>query len=136
MDLSKLKRVRFNPNALAKMTSLRLLKVHSGVFSNLEFDDEGNIDFDDEGYSNLDDVGPTVKDYDVIVENASKMKLGLKFEFPSYELRYLRWDRYPLEFLPSTFDGGNFIELHLKCNNIKLLWEGNKVLVFLLLFNN
>ena len=116
MDLCKLKRVHFNPNVLAKMTSLRLLKVHSGVFS--EFYDEDNAN----------------EDYDVIIENASKMKLGLDFEFSSYELRYLRWDGYPLEFLPSNFDGENLIELHLRCSNIKQLWQGNEVL--LLLFEN
>ena len=111
-----MKRVCFNPNVLAKMTRLRLLRVHLGVF--LEFYDEGIAD----------------KNYNVIIENASKMKLGLDFEFPSYELRYLRWDGYPLEFLPSNFDGENLIELHLKCSNIKQLWHGNKVL--LLLFEN
>ena len=108
MDLCKLKRVCFNPNVLAKMTGLRLLKVHSGVFS--YFSD---------------------KEYDGIVEHASKMKLGLDFEFPSYVLRYLCWDGYPLEFLPSNFDGENLIELHLKCSNIKQLWQGNKVLFLL-----
>ena len=116
MDLCTLKRVRFNPNVLAKMTRLRLLKVHSGVFS----------DFYDEDIAD--------KDYDVIIENASKMKLGPDFEFASYELRYLCWEGYPLEFLPSNFDGENLIELHLRCSNIKQLWQGNKVL--LLLFEN
>ena len=116
MDLRKLKRVRFNPNVLAKMTRLRLLKVHSGVFS--YFYGECIAD----------------EDYDVMIENASKMKLGLDFEFPSYELRYLCWDGYPSEFLPSNFDGENLIELHLKCSNIKQLWQGTKVL--LLLFEN
>ena len=114
MDLRKLKRVRFNPNVLDKMTKLRLLKVCSDFF---RFD-----------YGSSDD---TCND---IVKNASKMKLGLDFEFPSYELRYLRWDGYPLEFLPSNFDGENLIELHLRCSNIKQLWQGNKVL--LLLFEN
>ena len=115
MDLCKLKRVRFNPNVLAKMTRLRLLKFHSGVFLNI--------------YGGIAD-----EDYAVIMENASKMKLGLDFEFPSYELRYLCWDGYPLEFLPSNFDGENLIDLHLRCSNIKQLWHENKVL--LLLFEN
>ena len=116
MDLRKLKRVHFIPNGLAKMTKLRLLKVH--LVDILDIYDEDITD----------------EDYDVIVKNASKMKLGLDFEFPSYELRYLRWDGYPLEFLPSNFDGENLIELHLSCSNIKQLWHGNKVL--LLLFEN
>ena len=119
LDLSKLKRVHFISNVFAKMTRLRLLKVHSSFL----------LEFDDEDLTN--------EDHDVIIENASKMKLGLDFEFPSYELRYLCWDGYPLEFLPSNFDGENLIELHLKklkCSNIKRLWQGEKVL--LLLLNN
>ena len=115
MNLHKFKTLHFKPNVLAKMTSLRLLKVLSSDL----------LDFYDKADKNCDDI---------IIENASKMKLDLDFEFASYELRYLCWEGYPLEFLPSNFDGENLIELHLKCSNIKQLWHGNKVL--LLLFNN
>ncbi|RVW78521.1 Disease resistance-like protein CSA1 [Vitis vinifera] len=30
------------------------------------------------------------------------------------------------DFLPSNFDGGKLVELHLRCSNIKRLWLGNK----------
>ncbi|KAJ9687306.1 hypothetical protein PVL29_015979 [Vitis rotundifolia] len=108
LDLSKLKRVCFNSNVFAKMTRLRLLKVRASSY--LDFQCE-NIE---------EEV------HDVVMKNASKMRLGQGFKFPSYELRYLRWDGYPLDFLPSNFDGGKLVELHLNCSNIKQLWQGNK----------
>ncbi|WJZ84533.1 hypothetical protein VitviT2T_004133 [Vitis vinifera] len=108
LDLSKLKRVCFNSNVFAKMTSLRLLKVHSGVY-----------------YHHFGCIHE--KDYYAIIKNTSKMRLDMKFEFP-YELRYLYWDGYPLDFLPSNFDGEKLVELHLKCSNIKQLWQGHKYL--------
>ncbi|KAJ9687323.1 hypothetical protein PVL29_015992 [Vitis rotundifolia] len=117
LDLSKLKRVCSNSNVFAKTTGLRLLKVHSG--------------------SDIDYVSPFIdertweKVYDVVMKNASKMRLGKGFKFPSYELTYLRWDGYPLDFLPSNFDGGKLVELHLKCSNIKQLRLGNKDLEML-----
>ena len=91
------------------MPRLRLLKVQS------------NVNYDSE------------EGYDSVMEIASKMRLGLHFEISSYELRYLCWDGYPLDSLPSNFDGENLVELHLKCSNIKQLWPENKVL---LSFNN
>ena len=111
--MSKLKRVCFNSNVFAKMTSLRLLKVHLGVY-----------------YHHFGCIHE--KDYYAIIKNTSKMRLDMKFEFP-YELRYLYSDGYPLDFLPSNFDGEKLVELHLKCSNIKQLWQGHKVL---LSFNN
>ena len=104
-------------NVFAKTTRLRLLKVHSGFHIDHYYKD---IDREEE------------KDYYAIIKNTSKMQLDMKFEFP-YELRYLYWDGYPLDFLPSNFDGGKLVELHLHCSNIKRLWLGNKVL---LSFNN
>nr|AGC24025.1 TIR-NB-LRR type resistance protein RGA1 [Vitis rotundifolia] len=112
LDLSKLKRVCSNSDAFTKMNSLRLLKVHSSsdidsVYKDIRKDIEEEV-------------------YDVVMKNASKMQLGQGFKFPSYKLRYLRWDGYPLDFLPSNFDGGKLVELHLNCSNIKQLWQGNK----------
>ncbi|TXG47001.1 hypothetical protein EZV62_026295 [Acer yangbiense] len=40
------------------------------------------------------------------------------------ELRYLHWESYPLEVLPSSFDPMNLVELDLSSSNIKQLWEG------------
>ena len=63
--------------------------------------------------------GSGVKNYEVHVST--------DFEFPSYELRYLRWDGYPLEYLPSNFDGKNLFELNLQYSKIRGLWKGSKV---------
>ncbi|KAJ9700893.1 hypothetical protein PVL29_006292 [Vitis rotundifolia] len=49
------------------------------------------------------------------------------FEFPSYELRYLHWDGYPLESLPMNFHAKNLVELSLRDSNIKQVWRGNKL---------
>nr|V9M2S5.1 RecName: Full=Disease resistance protein RPV1; AltName: Full=NAD(+) hydrolase RPV1; AltName: Full=Resistance to Plasmopara viticola protein; Short=MrRVP1 [Vitis rotundifolia]AGC24028.1 TIR-NB-LRR type resistance protein RPV1 [Vitis rotundifolia] len=111
LDLSKLKRVCSNSNVFAKMTKLRLLKVYSS--SDI---DSAHGDSDED----IEEV------YDVVMKDASKMQLGQSFKFPSYELRYLRWDGYPLDSLPLNFDGGKLVELHLKCSNIKQLWQGHK----------
>ncbi|KAL6328710.1 hypothetical protein AAG906_003396 [Vitis piasezkii] len=157
LDLSKLKRVRFNSNVFSKMTSLRLLKVHSNVNLDQDFfydSEEGrswlyklegihlNRNYDTlrlhKVHSNHDSEEDIMacKDYhdyevewayDSVMKIASKMQLGLDFEIPSYELRYLCWDGYPLDSLPSNFDGENLVELHLKCSNIKQLWQENKV---------
>ncbi|KAJ9675440.1 hypothetical protein PVL29_024385 [Vitis rotundifolia] len=52
------------------------------------------------------------------------------FVFPSQELRYLHWDGYPLESLPSNFYAENLVELNLRCSNIKQLWETEVLLLF------
>ena len=51
------------------------------------------------------------------------------FEFPSYDLRYLHWEGYPLKSLPLNFDGENLVELNLKKSNIKYLWKWEKVIL-------
>ncbi|KAL6316317.1 hypothetical protein AAG906_017950 [Vitis piasezkii] len=43
-----------------------------------------------------------------------KVLLPKNLEFPSYKMRYLYWDAYPLKFLPSHFDGENLVELNLQ----------------------
>ena len=43
------------------------------------------------------------------------------------ELRYLHWESYPWEVLPSSFDPMNLVELDLSSSNIKQLWEGRTV---------
>ncbi|RVW64092.1 TMV resistance protein N [Vitis vinifera] len=49
------------------------------------------------------------------------------FEFPSYELRYLHWDEYPLESLPLNFHGVNLIELNLQYGKLRVLWKVSKL---------
>ncbi|TXG47013.1 hypothetical protein EZV62_026307 [Acer yangbiense] len=41
-------------------------------------------------------------------------------------LRYLHWESYPLEVLPSSFNPENLVELDLSYSKIKQLWEGRK----------
>ncbi|TXG47009.1 hypothetical protein EZV62_026303 [Acer yangbiense] len=40
------------------------------------------------------------------------------------KLRYLHWEGYPLEELPSSFNPENLVELDLTMSKIKQLWEG------------
>lgn len=49
------------------------------------------------------------------------------FKFPSHELRYLHWDGWTLESLPSNFHGEKLVELSLKHSSIKRLWKEHKV---------
>ena len=56
-----------------------------------------------------------------------KLTLPENFEFPSYELRYLYWERYSLKSLPSNFKGENLVKIKLPNSNIRQLWQGNKV---------
>ncbi|KAJ9675642.1 hypothetical protein PVL29_024528 [Vitis rotundifolia] len=50
------------------------------------------------------------------------------FEFPSYELRYLYWEGYPLESLPSKFQGTHLIELSMHYSLVKELWRRDELL--------
>ena len=56
-----------------------------------------------------------------------ELDVSTSFEFPSYELRYLHWDGYPLESLPSNFNGANLIELNLQYSKLRGLWKRSKV---------
>jgi len=48
-------------------------------------------------------------------------------EWISDKLRYLRWEGYCLEYLPSTFCAEMLIELHLSHSKLKKLWDGAQV---------
>ncbi|KAL6316818.1 hypothetical protein AAG906_021118 [Vitis piasezkii] len=65
----------------------------------------------------------------------SMVHVSTDFEFPSYELRYLHWDGYPLESLPSNFHGEKLIELNLQNSELRRLWEGSKPLEKLKVIN-
>ncbi|KAJ8759314.1 hypothetical protein K2173_006834 [Erythroxylum novogranatense] len=55
----------------------------------------------------------------------SKLHLTRGLHFLPSGLRYLYWDKYPLESLPTDFDAKEFIGLHLPESNIKqILKEG------------
>ncbi|KAJ9675853.1 hypothetical protein PVL29_024687 [Vitis rotundifolia] len=64
------------------------------------------------------------------VENNSiasnTVHLPQDFKFPSRMLRYLHWDGWTLESLPSNFDGEELVELSLKHSSIKQLWKEHK----------
>ncbi|KAK7401098.1 hypothetical protein VNO78_12412 [Psophocarpus tetragonolobus] len=42
----------------------------------------------------------------------------------SYKLRYLRWDRFYLESLPSNFCAEHLVELRMPRSKVKKLWDG------------
>ncbi|KAI9113015.1 hypothetical protein K1719_015947 [Acacia pycnantha] len=44
----------------------------------------------------------------------------------SSKLRYIHWDHYPLETLPSGLYLGNLVELYMHNNNVKRLWDGKQ----------
>jgi hypothetical protein len=47
--------------------------------------------------------------------------------FLSSELRFIHWDGYPLEFMPTSFEPEKLVELIMPCSLIKQLWKGIKV---------
>ena len=97
--MSNVREIEFTSKAFRRMTGLRLFKVYWSC-----------------GFTNL--MG---REY-------PKLLIPEDFEFPSYDLRYLHWERYPLESLPSNFDGENLVELNLMESNIKRLWHREKVI--------
>ena len=72
--MPKSKQIEFTTEAFKMMTKLRLLKVHQDAKYGLPF-----------------------------AVTAPKVHFSRDLEFPSDELRYLHWDGYPLESLPSNF---------------------------------
>ncbi|KAL6315878.1 hypothetical protein AAG906_012214 [Vitis piasezkii] len=58
----------------------------------------------------------------------NRVKLSKDFEFPSCELRYLYWQGYPLESLPSSFDAEDLVELDMCYSSLKQLWENDMLL--------
>ncbi|XP_054782077.1 disease resistance protein RUN1-like [Prosopis cineraria] len=53
-----------------------------------------------------------------------KVNLSSGLESLSEQLRYLQWDGYPLESLPSTFCPEKLVELCMQNSHIKKLWDG------------
>jgi hypothetical protein len=48
-------------------------------------------------------------------------------EYLPNELRYLRWDEFPLKSLPPSFRAEHLVELHLCESKLVKLWTGVKV---------
>ncbi|KAL5843304.1 hypothetical protein ACOSQ4_009262 [Xanthoceras sorbifolium] len=98
LDLSKIKDVQLSSQVFEKMCNLRIL-----IFK--EFIRLGAEDF---------------------VDISKVMNLPDGLDYLPHELRYLHWNRYPLEVLPSSFNPVNLVELELSYSNIEQLWEGTK----------
>ncbi|KAH1084175.1 hypothetical protein J1N35_023936 [Gossypium stocksii] len=56
-------------------------------------------------------------------------------KYISNELRLLDWTRYPLRYLPSSFQPDNIVVLLLTYSHIKQLWKGNRPLCKLKMIN-
>ncbi|XP_034675537.1 disease resistance protein RPV1-like isoform X14 [Vitis riparia] len=71
-----------------------------------------------------------LKVYDMIVGDLDDFVVDLPkdFEIPSFELRYLHFEGYPLQFLPRNFHAKNLVELDLIGSSIKQLWKENEIL--------
>ena len=50
-------------------------------------------------------------------------------------ITYLHWDGYPLESLPSNFDGANLVELNLQYSKLRLPWRGINICYLVLSFD-
>ena len=88
----------------------------------------GEIQFTTEAFNNMKGLRLLKVFRDELLSNdPNTVHLPEEFEFPSYELRYLRWDGWSLESLPSNFKGENLVELSLKHSSLNHLWKGNKV---------
>ncbi|KAL6318087.1 hypothetical protein AAG906_035232 [Vitis piasezkii] len=83
LDMSTSKQLQFTTEAFKMMNDLRLLKVHQDA------NDDSAVK-----YWTL--AG-------LFEMHLSQVHFCRDFEFPSQELRYLHWDGYPLESLPSNF---------------------------------
>ncbi|RHN39420.1 putative winged helix-turn-helix DNA-binding domain, leucine-rich repeat domain, L [Medicago truncatula] len=62
-------------------------------------------------------------------QNEGRLSLPRGLEFLPNELRYLRWEYYPLESLPSKFSAENLVRLSLPYSRLKKLWNGVKDIV-------
>lgn len=91
--MSTSKQIQFSAKAFKRMKRLRVLKVHQ--------DDQ----------------------YDSMVKYCKDVHIPEDFTFPSYDLRYLHWDGYPLKSLPLCFHVENLVELSLQSSGIEKLWD-------------
>ncbi|KAJ8759150.1 hypothetical protein K2173_004157 [Erythroxylum novogranatense] len=56
----------------------------------------------------------------------SNLHLSQGLDYLPNTLRYLRWDKYPLQSFPPNFHPENLVMLRLSNSNIKQLWKGAK----------
>ncbi|XP_028807414.1 disease resistance-like protein DSC1 [Neltuma alba] len=65
-----------------------------------------------------------IKFYSVKDRRSCKVDLSSGLELLSEQLRYLQWDDYPLESLPSSFCPEKLVELCMRNSQVKKLWDG------------
>ncbi|KAI9119709.1 hypothetical protein K1719_009098 [Acacia pycnantha] len=65
-----------------------------------------------------------IKFYSLKNRRSCKVDLPFGLESLSGQLRYLHWDGYPLECLPSTFCPEKLVELCMPDSQVKKLWDG------------
>ena len=51
-------------------------------------------------------------------------------KYLSSELRFIHWEGYPLESMPTSFEPEKLVELIMPCSLVKGLWKGIKVRFF------
>jgi len=71
---------------------------------------------------------------DLFPQNHRSLYLPQGLESLPNELKYLRWEQYPLESLPSKFNGEKLVMLNLQYSQVKKLWHEEKVILVIVNF--
>nr|WIL59963.1 nodulation protein [Melilotus officinalis] len=95
-DLSMMKELQLNTKVFAKMSKLQYLDIYSKGCCG------------------------------VFPIHRQSLYLPKGLESLPNELRYLRWSHYPLESLPSKFNGKKLVVLNLRYSKVKKLWHKKK----------
>ena len=69
----------------------------------------------------------TFKSHNGDSERINSVYLPKGLEFLPKNLRYLGWNGYPLESLPSRFFPEKLVELSMPYSNVEKLWQGVQV---------
>ena len=59
----------------------------------------------------------------------SGAQLDGDFKYLSRKLRWLHWNGFPLECIPSNFHQRNIVSIELENSNVKLVWQQMQVLI-------
>lgn len=65
--------------------------------------------------------------YDVNFPHECRIYFPNGLGWLSDKLRYLKWDAFPLAYLPSNFSAEMLVELCMECSKLKMLWGGVQV---------
>lgn len=69
-----------------------------------------------------------LKIYNASAVEESKVYLSEGLQYLPDALRYLRWDGYPLQAMPSQFTPQNLVELNMSYSQVERLWNGVQVI--------